>query len=75
MGLERKLVSSWLLLLALPALALAFALLAPGLWSRSGKLILPLLVSVSVVLVFAIIFLAIAIALRMGTRFLRRKRP
>jgi hypothetical protein len=72
---ERKLVSSWLLLLALPALALAFALLAPGLWSKSGKWILPLVLGVSVVLVFAITFLAVAILLRMGKRILKRERP
>jgi hypothetical protein len=73
--LERKLVSSWLLLLALGVVTLAFALLAPGLWSKSGKWILPLVVSVSVVLVLSMALIVVAIAVRIGVGLLRRKRP
>ena len=73
-GLERKLVTSWLLLLVLPALALVFALVAPGLWAKSGKWILPALVVVSVVLVLSATFFAIATALRMAGRLLKSKR-
>jgi len=73
-GLERKLVTSWLLLLVLPSLALVFALLAPGLWTKSAKWILPGLLRVSVVLVLSATFFAVAIALRMGARLLQRKR-
>ena len=74
-GLERKLVASWLLLLMLPSLALVFALLAPGLWTKSAKWILPGLLGVSLVLVLSATFFAIAIALRMGARLLKRTRP
>jgi hypothetical protein len=74
LGLERKLVTSWLSILALGALTLAFALLAPGMWSKSARWVLPAMVGVSAVLALSIIFFAMAIALRMSGRFLKRKR-
>jgi hypothetical protein len=74
-GLERKLVTSWLLLLVLPVLALALVLGAPGLWAKSGKWILPSLLAVSVVLVLSAMFFVIVIAFRMSARALKRKRP
>jgi len=52
-----------------------FALLAPGIWSKSGKWILPVMVSVSVVLVLSTTFFAVAIALRMAANLFKRKRP
>jgi hypothetical protein len=75
LGLERKLVTSWLSILALGALTLAFALLAPGFWSKSARWIVPAVVSVSLVLALSTIFFAVAIAVRMAANLLKRKRP